>query len=166
VASFFRRIAANKNHIKKRDMKKLTLLILVAMISCMGAFAQKPGVVISDKDGWHKIGETIVDFKTEKDEIVVMGADKFAFLKFKVTEMPIHLVSFEIFFENGDNQTVTIGSDIKVTGETRTVKIEGGERDIKKVSFIYKTVANVKDKKARVELWGMKTNPDKKSASK
>ena len=28
---------------------------------------------------------------------------------------------------------------------------------------MYKTVANAKDKKAHVELWGMKTNRDKKN---
>lgn len=146
----------------KKTIKKIALLALLVTATCTGIFAQQPGVVISDKEGWHKIGETTVDFKTETDEIAVIGADRFSFIKIKVDKAPINLVSFDIYFESGDKQSVTIGKEIKNPGETRVVQITGGERSLKKVSFVYKTIPNNKDKKARVELWGMKTNPDKK----
>ncbi|MBI2270404.1 MAG: hypothetical protein HYU69_08620 [Bacteroidetes bacterium] len=146
-------------------MKKLILLSLLIVGSYSGIYSQKPAIVTSDKSGWHKIGETTVNFKTETDEIAVMGADRFAFIKIKVNDASIHLTSFDIHFETGDKQSVIIGQEIKAPGETRVVQLTGGERSIKKVSFIYKTVANAKDKKARVELWGLKTNPDKKTSS-
>jgi len=119
-------------------------------------------VVTSDKTGWHKIGETTVDFKKEVDEMSVMGADKFSKLKIKVTDASIYLTSFDIYFENEEKQSVRVGLDLKAPGETKTVDLNGGERSIKKVSFVYKTVANSKDEKAHVELWGLKTNADKK----
>ncbi len=144
-------------------MKKIIIVALVAIASCTTAFSQKPGVVLSDKEGWHKIGETTVDFKTESDEIMVMGADRFGFVKIKVDDAAIKLESFEIYFESGDKQKVVIGEEIKAPGETRTVQLTGGERSIKKVTFTYKTVPNNMDKKAKVELWGMKTNSDKKA---
>jgi hypothetical protein len=147
-------------------MKNIIVCALLIMASCFKTLAQKPGVVLSDKEGWHKIGETVVDFKTDRDEIAVVGADKFSFLKMKVTEAPINLTSFTIYFENDQMQPVMIGKNIKSAGETRVVKIDGGERAIKKVAFVYTTVSGSNDKKARVELWGMKTNSDKKTATK
>src|SRR6185369_15011046 len=137
---------------------KLILFSLLVAGSYGKMFSQKPGVVISDKDGWHKIGETTVDFKTEQDEIAVIGADKFSSVKIKVDKEPIRLESFDIYFENGGKQSVVIAKEIKNPGETREVKIEGGERSLKKVEFTYKTMPNPSDKKAHLELWGYKTN--------
>jgi len=143
-------------------MKKVFLFML--LLAGYGAASAQNGVMISTKEGWHKIGETKVDFKTESDEITVVGADRFSSIKIKVTEAPINLVSFVIYFENGTTQSVKIGMDIKNPGETKEIKLDGGEQDIQKISFVYKTVANAKDQKAHLELWGYK--PAKKSDTK
>lgn len=144
-------------------MKKLILFSLFIIGSYYRIYSQEPAIVAGDKAGWKKIAETTVNFKTETDEIIVMGADRFAFIKINVTDAPIHLVSFDIYFDGGDKQSVTIGKEIKAPGESRTVQLNGGERSIKKVSFIYKTVADSQNKRAHVELWGLKTNSDKKT---
>ena len=63
-------------------MKKIIFFALLMIIGCCTRLcAQKPGVVISDKDGWHKIGQTVVDFSNEREEILVIGADRFGFIK-------------------------------------------------------------------------------------
>ena len=47
------------------------MIILVAIAgSYATAIAQTPAVVISDKAGWHKIGERHVSFKKDHDEIL------------------------------------------------------------------------------------------------
>lgn len=145
-------------------LTKLLSLMLPALIGCFGiASAQIPAVVVSDAAGWHKIGEKTVDFKTDRDEISVMGADRFSTLKFKVTEAAIDLISLEIAYESGDKQDVTVNQAIKTPGESRTFDLKGGsERSIKKIIFVYKTLPNSKDEKAHVEIWGLKTNTDKK----
>jgi len=127
------------------------------------AEAQVPKVVVSDKTGWHKIGETTVDFKKEKDEVIVMGADRFATIKFKVTGETIDLISAEVVYESGDNQLVAVNSKIKEAGDSREFNLNGGERDVKKIVLVYKTIANSTNKKARVEIWGLKTNTDTSS---
>jgi hypothetical protein len=142
-------------------MKKL-VLVLLFVASQATMLAQNPKVVTSDKDGWHKIGETIVDFKNETDQIMVLGANRFASIKIKVTEAPINLVSFDIYFDNGEHQSVQEAQEIKVPGETKVVDLHG-EKIIKKIGFRYQTVGGYKDKKSHVELWGLKTNPDKKT---
>lgn len=140
-------------------MKKFIVMLLLAA-SSTNLWAQTPKVVISDKDGWHKIGETVVSLDKETDKIMIIGANRFAAVKIKVTDAPIRLESFDIFYDNDESKNVKIGQEIKHEGETSVVDL-GGEKNIKRVEFYYHTVSNAKDKKARVELWGLKTNPNK-----
>ena len=144
-------------------MKKVLLSILLATVGICGTtIAQQPAIIVSDKTGWHRIGETTVNFQKETDEIMLFGADRFASIKFKVEDAPIDLVSMEVFYESGDTQTVKINMPIKLKGESRIIDLNGGERNVKKIAFVYKTLPNRKDVKAHVELWGLKTNTDKK----
>ncbi len=142
-------------------MKKIMMIALLITTGYISAFAQQPKVVVSDKAGWHKIGESTVDYSSDRDEIMVMGANRFSKLKLKITDAPVHITTYEIYFESGDMQTVSIDKELKAPVETEVVELKGGERDVKKVVFVYKTPPNVQDKKAKVELWGLKTNADK-----
>lgn len=143
-------------------MKKTLMIILLAVAGSISVVnAQQPAVITSDKTGWHKIGETTVNFQKEKDEILVVGADRFASIKFKVTDAPIDLKDLEVYYESGDKQDVKINMPIKMAGESRVIDLNGGERNLKKIVFVYKTLPNRKDEKAHVEIWGLKTNTDK-----
>lgn len=137
---------------------------MLAIAGCFGiANAQMPAVMVSDAAGWHKLGERTVDFAKDRDEIPVLMSDRFSKIKFKVTEAAIYFTSLEIFYESGDKQDVMINDAIKSPGESRLIDLKGGsERSIKKIVFIYKTLPNSKDEKAHVEVWGLKTNTDKK----
>lgn len=117
-----------------------------------------PAVVLSDKTGWQKIAERTVDFAKDRDEVLVLGADRFASIKLKVTDAPVELLNLQIFYEDGEKQDVWVNSPIEVSGETRVIALNGGERDIQKISFEYKTLKNRNDEKAHVEIWGLKTN--------
>ena len=97
-------------------MKKIIMLSFL-IVCTISAYCQQPAVVVSDKEGWHKIGESTVDFKADTDEILVMGADKFAAIKIRVDNAPIDLLSFDIYFESGKKQNVSVGNQIKVQGE-------------------------------------------------
>jgi hypothetical protein len=145
-------------------MKKIALLLFLAIVGLNNSgFAQNPKVIISDKKGWHKIGETTVDFSKEKDEIAVIGADKFASLVFKVTDAPINLMDIDIYFEDGGTQTVNLNMPVKAPGQSKEITMNGGERSIKKIVFVYKTLPNRNDEKSHIEIWGYKTNSDKQA---
>jgi hypothetical protein len=151
------------NKLKTINMKKLLMIMILAVTAGITTTsAQQPAIVVSDKTGWHKIGETTVDFKKETDEVVVMGSDRFASIKFKVTDAPIDIVSIKVYYESGDAQSVSTLMKIDAPGESKTIDLNGGERTLKKIVFVYKTLPNRKDVKAHVEIWGLKTNTDKK----
>ncbi len=141
-------------------MKKV-LIILFAIAASYGiTSAQKPAVIVSDAKGWHKIGTLHADFQRETDEIVVFMADRFASIKFKVEEAPISLTSLKIFYEDGTVEDVTgmFPLSIQSPGESKVIDLKGRESELKKVQFTYASLNNAKDKKAKIELWGLKTN--------
>ena len=67
-------------------MKKIIIILIAAAGFNIQANAQKPAVMISNSPGWHKIGETTVDFTKQRSEIAVMGANRFTSIKFKITQ--------------------------------------------------------------------------------
>lgn len=141
--------------------------IIIALLAIAGSYGisagQQPAVMVSDKAGWHKIGETTVDFKRDRDEILVMGADRFAAIKFKVSDAPIDLQDLEVYYESGDQQNIAVRTPIEAGMESRKIDLNGGERNLKKIVFLYKTLPNRMDEKATVQIWGYKTNADDKS---
>lgn len=139
-------------------MKKIALMLLL-VASYASVLAQSPKIVVSDKDGWHKIGETTVSLEKESDKVPIVGANRFAAIKIKVTDAPIRLESFNIYFDD-KMKSVQIRQEIKNQGETSVVDLDG-EKNIKRVDFFYHTIGQGKDKKAHIEIWGLKTNPDK-----
>jgi hypothetical protein len=162
LARFFYRPDENSSITKtKKTMKKTIMITLLAIAGYGVACAQLPKVVTSDKKGWHKIGETKVDFKKERDEIVILGANRFSSIKLKVDDAPIDLIGAEAYYESGDKQDLKFFGSIKAPGESDIINLNGGERTLKKIVLIYKTIPNYKDKEAHVEIWGLKTNTDK-----
>jgi len=141
-------------------MKQKLVLILLAAVANFGYGFAQDGVILSDKTGWHKIGEKTVDFTRDQDEIHVFGANRFAALKFLVIGASIHLNQVKMAFENGEDQNVKLNSQVKSFQESKLIDIKGGGRNLKKIIFTYNTLLNRKVKKAQVEIWGLKTNAD------
>jgi hypothetical protein len=61
----------------------------------------------------------------------------------------------KIYYETGEVDDVTVRSEIKAGGETRVIDTKA-DKDLKKVSFTYKTLPNTKEDKAHIELFGLK----------
>jgi hypothetical protein len=139
-------------------MKKLmgifTMVLLVAAIG--SAYAQKPEVAISNKAGWHKIGEVTASFKNESDAISVLGADKYKSIKLKVTDAPINIKNATVEYESGETQTLPINFDLLMGKETKVFNLTRPDDGIKKITFDYKTPKNSKKDKAHVEVYGLK----------
>jgi len=142
-------------------MKKI-IFIIVLIASYEISSAQKPAVMASTKPGWHKIATQHVSLKTEKDEVLVLGNDRFRQIKLKAKDAGVDLMSFDVYFE-GDTtvQTIPVGKRLNAGEETATASLSHN-LPVKKVVLVYKTIpkttpAGEKEKeKAEVEIWGLK----------
>jgi hypothetical protein len=142
-------------------MKKTILITLLVIAGSYGKItAQTPAVILSDKAGWHKIGERHVAFAKDRDEIAVIGANRFSAIKFKVTEAAIDLQELEVYYDKGDKQVIDVRTPISAGTESRVFDLKGTERELRKIVFVYKTLPNQKDENAHVEIWGLKINAD------
>ncbi len=142
-------------------MKKL-IIILFAIATYGSIISQtKAEAVTGYKTGWHKMGGMTVNFKKEKDEMIVMGADRFTSVKIKVTESDIYLADVEVYFENGAKQEISIKSIIKNGDESAVLALDGGPRNISKVAVVYKALAPSTSEKAHLEVWGSKASEKK-----
>ncbi len=138
-------------------MKKVALVFVVLFAVLMNsAFAQEPGIMLSNKPGWHKIGEVKANFKMENESISVLGADKFKSILLKVTDAPINIERVQVFYESGEMEEFDVKNELKPNSETRKIDLKGTDKELKKVTFTYKTLPNAKEEKAHVELYGLK----------
>jgi hypothetical protein len=129
-------------------MKTKTVIIIMMAFISSALFAE---------GNWHKIGETTVDFKKEKEEIKVGGNDHYTALKFKVTDAPIDLIDFDVYFDGDESpQNIKVHTPVQTNAESRVIQIKDNDKGIQKIVFVYRTLPNRKDEKATVEVWGMR----------
>src|SRR6185295_9529703 len=101
---------------------KNKIAAFIAFVLSVGILsAQQPAVMVSTAPGWHKIASTTVDFKKDRDEVSVLGADRFTAIRFMVTEAPIDLQDLEIWFENGTKQDVQVRTPVEAGKESRVI---------------------------------------------
>ena len=134
-------------------------MLLILTIGC----SKKTTLVISDRDGWQKIEESIVNFEKEKEEISLVGSNSFAKLRLVVFDADIELHDMEIYYENGKKQDVSLRTTMKEDEKSRIIDVYGKESSITKIIFTYRTLPNQEKEKGMLQLWGFKTNADEKT---
>lgn len=110
-------------------MKKILSLVLMSVMS-FSAMA----------DGWTKLGERRVSFKSEEDVIHVSGIrGKFDTIAFHVDKAPIFMKSIRMFYGNGQSQTIQINRRLYEGKRSMPFRLAGGERIINKIELDYRT---------------------------
>ncbi|MEP6845578.1 MAG: hypothetical protein ABI861_06230 [Panacibacter sp.] len=135
-----------------------SMLVALVIFSFAGyASAQKEKEMApAEKGTWQHIGTATVDFKTDRDVVVVTGADTFRKLKFKVKDASVEILDIDVVFENEGHQDINVRSVIERGGESRVIDLKGNTRRIKRVAFVYRTIPGSNFEKAEVTLWGEK----------
>jgi hypothetical protein len=137
-------------------MKRMILFLMTTFLTFTAIQAQKPEVITKNKPGWNKIGDAKVDFSTDKDKFVLLGKDQFKALKIKVKDAPVHIENMQVEFEGGVTEDISLASELKTGGESREIDLKNKDKEIKNVTFVYRTVTGSGTKKSEVELWGLK----------
>ena len=142
--------------------KSIYALLLILAAGC----SKKTTLVVGDREGWHKITETIVNFEKEREEITLVGSNRFAKLRLVVFDASIDLQDMEVYYENGRKQDVSLRTPIKEDEKSRIIDVYGKESSITKVVFTYKTLPNKEKEKGMVQLWGYKLNAEENTGDK
>jgi hypothetical protein len=128
-------------------MKKRLILF-----SVLSFFIFNASLLAQDR-GWEKIGARKVDYRVEKDVLpVTVAKGTFTKLKFFVKNGAVNFKDVKVFYRNGTVQDIEIRKTIPAGGETRVIDLNGKERVITKIEFIYDT-KNSANSKATVVVF-------------
>ena len=126
----------------------LTTLILALGLSLATTHA-KPKV-----DDWKRLGQKEADQKADRDEVTV-GADEGAFksIKLQVLQADVEFMSVRVVYASGDDQQIELRKKVRAGGESRPIDLDGRNRAIRKVVFVYRSNSRAR-KPAVVVLFG------------
>ncbi|MBZ0089092.1 MAG: hypothetical protein K8H90_01810, partial [Thermoanaerobaculia bacterium] len=74
-------------------------------------------------------------------------------VQIRVLERPVQFRSMKIHFANGDTQNVELRDRIRAGGKSRVIDVEGGDRAIKTIEFVYDAQA-LGGRTAKVRVFG------------
>ena len=109
----------------------------------------------ADKLGdWKRLGQKEASQKADRDEVSV-GADEGVFksIKLQVLKADVEFMSVRVVFANGADQEIELRNKVRAGGETRSIDLEGRNRSIRKVVFLYRAEKRAR-KSAVVVLYG------------
>jgi len=103
---------------------------------------------------WEFLGERTVTDAVDHDVIpVTIARGTFRSLKLEVRDRGVDFHSMKIHFGDGETQEVVLRQVIPAGGESRIIDVEGRERVIRSIEFVY-DARSLLGKKARVQVWG------------
>lgn len=105
---------------------------------------------------WEYLGEANVDGAVDHDNIVVTGArGEFRAIQIRVEKGPIEFDRVVVHYGNGASEPIPVHAVIPAGGQTRAIDLPGERRIIERVEFWYAR-ANLRSRRPRVRLWGLR----------
>ena len=137
------------------------MLTLVALSAFNVLKAQQTTVITGNEPGWYKIAEKVVDFKSDRDQFLIEGADKFKAIRLRVTDAHIHFEDMNIVYDLPGTQEqikedVELRKDFKTGEHSRVIDLQYPCLKLHQISFVYGTVPNARSEKAHVEVYALK----------
>jgi hypothetical protein len=136
--------------------------LFVSLLLALNVCAQKPVILTSDKPGWHRIGELTMNLKNDTSFIEVIGADAFSAIRLKGLEGEVGLAEMIVHFEEGPDQVISFYRTLKPDEQIAAIPLKGGEKPLRRISLVGKTMPEGVEEKAQVRLMGFKSPNAKK----
>ena len=109
--------------VKKKLLLVSSLIILSSFV--IAATSMRPVKYINFQE-WEKLGERKVNFKLDRDEIIVGGIEgSFNALKIKVRRGAINMYKCIVHFRNGSTKEVELRNNIPAGEESRVTDLRG-----------------------------------------
>jgi len=120
-------------------------------------------ILAQSDDGWIKIGEKSVAFKTEKDKVTLIGNER-KVTKIKVTCIQGAVKIKKIYVKMSDGESKEIdptGGVLKKGMSTVAFDLPGKDNELESLELEYDSMGTiVTNKRAKVEIWGKKQNKE------
>jgi hypothetical protein len=136
-------------------MKKTsTILFSLVLLSVLAGVAAHAAAE-STEGRWESLGELHVRDRVDRDTLQV-GARKVTFdaIRLEVKGRAVQFHDVEIHFENEGGQQVRLRSVIRAGSASRVIDLEGGQRAIDRIVFLYDAQTRRRHKGARVKVLG------------
>ncbi|MFB2833059.1 hypothetical protein [Floridanema evergladense] len=130
-------------------MKQRTIIVslLAFNLTLLGSIA--PALA----DRWEFLGERSVRLVTDRDVIPVNSGRQYAFLKLRVKETGIEILSMSVTLRNGVTLNPPLRQYIGKGKESRAIDLPGQDRAIRYVTLIYRSRPGSTER-AIVQLYG------------
>jgi hypothetical protein len=118
-------------------------------VSLYGAkFDPRPGP-------WAFLGQTTVDGLRDRDRIVIGRSEgRFHSIQLRVAGAPVEFQRVVVNYANGSSEEVEFRDYIQAGGQTRPIDLQGNERVINSVDFLYSKSRWRRGARPRVSLYG------------
>jgi hypothetical protein len=104
--------------------------------------------------GWKQLGSRKVTDRVDHDSISVTASrGNFTALQVRVKGVAVEFRSMTVHFRNGDRQEVALRRVIPAGGSSRVIDLEGGDRVIRRVDFVYDS-QSLRGRSATIRLFG------------
>jgi hypothetical protein len=102
---------------------------------------------------WVELGARDVADRTDHDVIKLPDDRRFTHIRLCVYRFAVRFYDVEVSFHNGSGQTVHVASLIRPGRCTRAIDLDGGQRNIERISLTYETT-RFRRRTATVRVFG------------
>lgn len=129
---------------------KNSLIVLICLSFLISACSSSGDAL----GGWQLLGEQSVNLVIDHDEFMLGNAnDQFSKIRIKAIDGPIHFQNMRVHFDNGSVQNIPIKTVLRQGEVSRAIRLDGGRRNLKKITFWYNTVGFLNGK-SKVAVYG------------
>ena len=135
-------------------MKKILSASLPALLFAILLIPALSFTNTANAQGWDKLGQRKVNFKTDRDVISGRWDGWFRALQIKVRGGSVNMQKMEVYYRNGQTENIPLKNNFTDGSESRAIDLSGARRLIEKVVFWYESSGSTGGNKPVVELWG------------
>lgn len=127
---------------------KIFILVLLASVLSINVSAQPHA------GKWVFLGERLVNDRLDRDVIAVTSErGEFSAIQIRVKGASVDFHKVIVVFGNGRTQEIELRNTIGAGGSSRIIDLQGDERVIKKIEFLY-DANTIRGRKAMVKVFG------------
>lgn len=120
-------------------MRKYVFLAICCLVSLkMNAQKAQAPATPERRGGWFPLGDTFALHNTDHDAIQIKDpAANFKKIKVTVRDMPLTITRMTVVYDSGEEETIDAPMEIPKNGESDTLLINVGVKNIKRIDFWY-----------------------------